>query len=301
MDRNDIGWAGAFCAVVTPFQKDGDLDEVAFKENIQLLLDEGISGLVVAGCTGEFWSMTESERLRTFELAKETAGDAATVIGHASAIRTSEAISYATGARERGLDGVMLTPPAYVLSSSSEILEHYRAVSSEGQLPILLYNIPRRVGSEIDGDLLEKLADVEYVVAYKQSSSRFQGVIEAIQRVGTKIRLLPGHSVEWGLASLAMGADGYVGSVEPQILGERAISLYRLFANGDLDAAQEVQFECIATDRLVHGGVGTFPSSLKAAMNVVGRPGGYPREPLQPVTEEQEQRLRAHLRPMTGV
>jgi 4-hydroxy-tetrahydrodipicolinate synthase len=298
MDRNSVDWSGNTCAIVTPFNRDGSLDERSFRENIRLLIDEGIDGIVVAGCTGEFWSLSDEERLLLFELARDEAGDAIHVIGNVSAIRTADAIRFARAAQERNLDGIMLTPPFYARPGENEVLAHYQAVSNAVPLPILVYNIPSRQAITLSIDLLDKIADVENVVAVKQSSNAFQDVTETIRRLNGRIYVLPGHSVDRGVAALSMGADGYVSSVEPQALGRPAIALYRLCREGRWDEAQQVQMQCVEVDHAVHGGAGTFPGSLKAAMNLLGRPGGYPRDPLLPLTDEQEQYLKSVLRPL---
>jgi 4-hydroxy-tetrahydrodipicolinate synthase len=87
-----------------------------------------------------------------------------------------------------------------------------------------------------------------------------------------------------------MGCDGYVSSVEPQVMGRDAVRLYSLSKESP-EEARALQYKCIALDGAIHGGVGTFPASLKAAMNMLGRPGGYPREPLLPLTDEETGRL----------
>lgn len=296
MNRDSVQWQGNICAIVTPFNRDGSMDEQSFRENIRLLMSEGVDGIVVAGCTGEFWSLDDDERLRLFDMAMEEAGGKIVVIGNASAIRTSDSIRYARAVKERGLDGIMLTPPFYARPGEREILAHYQAVSDAVKLPILLYNIPSRQAVQVPMNLLLQLCEVDTVVAIKQSAAAFQDVMETLRLCKEKLRILPGHSVDRGVPSVLMGADGYVSSVEPQILGREAISMYALTKSGNLEEAQRVQFRCIELDHAIHGGAGTFPASLKAAMNMLGRPGGYPREPLLSLTDDEEKKVRHTLK-----
>lgn len=289
MDRNSVSWQGNLCAVVTPFNRDGSIDETAFTRNIELLDREGVEGVVIAGCTGEFWSLSDDERIRLFDLAR-TATDKV-VIGNVSSIMTSVSIALANAAKDRQLDGIMLTPPYYAKPSPNEIVHHYQRVSDAVEIPILLYNIPSRQAVAPSVDLISVLADVDNVVAIKQSAAEFQTVVDTLDLVQDRILVLPGHSVDRGLPCLTMGADGYVSSVEPQAMGEEAIALYRLAVEGKLAEALRVQRRCIALDKAIHGDVGTFPASLKAAMNLRGRPGGYPREPFLPLTADQERTL----------
>jgi len=295
MNRDSVNWKGNMCAVVTPFNRDSSIDYTAFKENIRLLISEGIDGIIVAGCTGEFWSLTDEERLDLFTVGRETAGRDVVVIGNASAIQTAASVRFGKAAQERGLDGIMLTPPYYARPSQREILAHFQTVSDHVPLPILVYNIPGRQAVEVSINLLDQICDVPNVVAVKQSSNSFQDVLETIRTCKEKILILPGHSVDRGFPSVIMGADGYISSVESQVLGREAIEMYKLAAAGELDAARRVQFRCIELDHAIHGGVGTFPASLKAAMNLVGRPGGHPRDPLLPLTSQEEAKLKSTL------
>lgn len=293
MDRNSVDWYGNFCAVVTPFNKNGAVDESAFQENIRLLVSEGLNGIVVAGDTGEFWALSDAERFRIFELARNTTDKP--VIGNASAIVTSQSAAYAKGAKDRGLDGIMLTPPYYARPSVREIEHHFRAVSNAAEIPILLYNMPSRQALTLTPEDIVILSNVENAVAIKQSAADFNSVTDTIRLVGSKIRIMAGHSVDRGLACVIMGADGYISSVESQVMGREAIELYELAAGNQIEKARKVQMRCIELDKAIHGNVGTFPASLKMAMNLCGRPGGYPREPLLPPTEEQTDSLKKTL------
>ncbi len=293
MDRNSVDWYGNFCAVVTPFNRGGNIDEAAFQENIRLLVSEGIRGIVVAGCTGEFWALSDGERLRLFELAREATD--VFVIGNASAIVTGHSVAYAQGAKDRALDGIMLTPPFYARPNDREIVHHYRRVSDAVELPILMYNIPSRQAVAPSIGVIEQLVQVDNVVAFKQSASEFGAVLDTLRAVGDAIRVMPGHSVDRGVPCLVMGADGYVSSVESQVMGRDAVRMYELVMEGNLEEARDIQMRCVALDKAIHGDAGTFPASLKAAMNFCGRPGGYPREPLLPLTEQESSNLRATL------
>lgn len=135
------------------------------------------------------------------------------------------------------------------------------------------------------------MASVDKIVAIKQSAPGFDDVTDAVALVGRQIRIFAGHSVTRGFPVIAMGCDGFVSSVEPQVMGREAIELYALSRSGKAEEARALQYKCIALDQAIHGGVGTFPASLKEAMNILGRPGGYPREPLLPLTAEERGRL----------
>ena len=300
MDRGSVNWRGNFCAAITPFAEDGVLDEDRFARNLHLLLDEGIDGFVIAGHTGEAWALDATERFRIFEIAVEVAAGRVPVIGAVSAIRTGEAVALARGAASRRLDGVMLTAPAYAMVNESEILAHFQAVSDACPLPIMLYNIPRRIGRDLSPELLVRAAEIDGVVALKQSSPSFDDIGRAIDACGDRMLIFAGNSADRGLPAAALGADGFVSSVETQALGAEAIALWRLSSVGDVAAAREVQRKCSRVKKFL-GAFGTEPAALKVAMNHTGRPGGYPRPPILPLSPEQAAQVEAFMDQLTLV
>jgi 4-hydroxy-tetrahydrodipicolinate synthase len=170
-----------------------------------------------------------------------------------------------------------------------EVIAHYKAVSDAVKIPILVYNIPRRTGINLDEKFLEKLADVDCVVAVKESSDDFVQTERTIKALRDRMIILPGHSAVRGFPLVLMGADGYVSSLESQVMGKEAIGLYRLAANREIEKGRAVQETCLILDTEMRR-CGTFPANVKAAMNLRGRPGGFPRRPLlQPSREEQEE------------
>lgn len=294
MNDGKVDWKGNFTAVVTPFTEDGDIDETKFVDNIELLLSEGLHGVIVSGCTGESWSLEADERLRLFKLAVEAVKGRGPVIAGTGGIVTRKVMELSRAAKEAGVDGVMILPPYYAMINDKEVVAHYQAVSDGARVPILLYNIPRRTGINLTPDLCKRLADIEYVAAIKESSNDFIQVEATLAAVGDRITVFTGHSAERGMAAVIMGCPGYVSSMETQVMGREAIDLYELTAKGDLDAARRVQMRTLALDKAMRG-IGTFPANLKAAMNMLGRPGGYVRPPLLDLDEEQQARVRAVL------
>ncbi len=300
MDRRSVNWRGNFCAAITPFAADGGLDEDRFARNLHLLLDEGIDGFVIAGHTGEAWALDATERFRVFEIAVEAAAGRVPVIGAVSAIRTGEAVALARGAEARRLDGVMLTAPAYAMVDETEILAHFQAVSDACPLPIMLYNIPRRIGRDLSPELLARAAEIDGVVALKQSSPSFDDIGRAIDACGERMLIFAGNSADRGLPAAALGADGFVSSVETQALGTEAIALWRLSIDGDIAAARTVQRKCSRVKKFL-GAFGTEPAALKVAMNHTGRPGGYPRPPILPLSAEEAAQVEAFMDELTLV
>ena len=289
MDRRDVNWKGSFCALITPFKENEEVDEKLFRDNIELLISEGLDGIVISGCTGESWSLTKDDKKKIFKWGVEQARNRVTVIGGVGQIITKDVIELAQYAKEIHMNGVMILPPYYCLIKEREVIAHYKAVSDAVKIPILVYNIPRRTSINLDEKFLEKLADIDCVVAVKESSDDFVQTERTIKALKDRLVILPGHSAVRGFPLVLMGADGYVSSLESQVMGKEAISLYQLAVNREIEKGRAVQEKCLILDTEMRK-CGTFPANVKAAMNLRGRPGGFPRRPLLlPSKEEQEE------------
>lgn len=291
MNDGKVNWRGSYVAVVTPFTKEREVDLEAFRENLDFLLGEGAHGLVVSGCTGESWSLTTEEKVTLFQAAVDVAGPGVPVIAGTGHLQTDEVVELSRRAKEIGTAGVMILPPYYCRPGKREILSHYRAVSDAAEHPILLYNIPSRVGRDLTPDLVEELAEVEWVVGIKESSDTFLRVETLLATVGERINVLTGHSAERGVPAVLMGAKGFVSSMESQLMGREAIGMYDLIQEGEIEQAAKVQLKTLRLDQAMRT-VGTFPANLKAGMNELGRTGGYPRPPLLELTPEEVGRVR---------
>jgi 4-hydroxy-tetrahydrodipicolinate synthase len=288
-------WQGNFVATVTPFHENGDIDEGRFIANLQLLMEEGADGFVIAGCTGESWALKDDERVRLFELAVTHTQSRVPVIASVSKIVTSEVVKLARAAAETGVAGVLALPPYFALPGRREIVSHFEAISEGSELPIMIYNNPRRTAINLTPNILDEMADIKHVVAVKESSSDFVQTEKTIHVLGDRIAVFTGHSAERGAAAVLMGVVGFVSSLEGQIMGRRALDLWNAAASGDFLQARIIQRETLQLQTAVSSCGGTSPADVKAAMNLLGRPGGFPRRPILPLTAAQERDLADHL------
>jgi dihydrodipicolinate synthase/N-acetylneuraminate lyase len=291
MNNGKVAWGGNFPAVITPFTSNGDIDEACFTANIERLLSEGAHGVVVSGSNGESWALKGPERLALFRLAKNVAGTAATVIGGTGSIPTGDVVELTKAARDTGVDGVMIMPPYYCGAGRREVVAHFQTISDEAACPILVYNSPKATGVDIVADFAAELAEIEWVVAIKQSTLDFTVFEQTVAACGDTIHVFTGHSAKRGLASVLAGAAGFVSSLDPHVLGREGISLYDLSVNGDYDAARKVQMRTLALDRGL-AGIGSGALVMKAAMNMLGRPAGVPRRPLLEASPSEKDRIR---------
>lgn len=284
------GFRGVIPALTTPFHADLSLDEDAFARLAGMVIGDGVDGLLVNGCTGESWSLTADERATIFRIAAQVAGGRLKVIAGCSAITSAETIAKIDQAAKAGCDYAMVSPPWYVIPGPEEIMDHYRAVLEASALPVVLYNIPRRTGVQITPDMVDRLADHPKVIAIKESSKDWGILSQVIRRAGDRINVFAGYASFFGLAALTEGAVGYMDSATP-VFGTRSPEFYRACVSGDLATARRIQIE-MASMLDSFFGLGTFPSSVKAALDLIGRPGGPTRPPIKSLTPAQRDTLR---------
>jgi 4-hydroxy-tetrahydrodipicolinate synthase len=288
MDKRTL--KGVIPALTTPFHEDQSLDLPGFSRLVELVIGDGVDGIVVNGCTGESWAIADAERSAIFRAATDAARGRVPVIAGCSGISAPDTIAKVRQAQDAGCDAVMISPPWYILMGQEEIHDHYRAVLGEIGAPVMLYNIPRRTGVQIGVDVIDRLADDPKVIAIKESSKDWGILSSVIRRVSDRISVLAGYASFYGLAAITEGALGYVDSSTP-VFGTRSIDFYRSARDGDVVTARQIQTEMsgILADFF---GLGTFPASVKGALDLLGRPGGRTRDPIRPLNDEQKLKLR---------
>jgi len=294
MDKRSVDWHGCMPAIVTPFDAQGRLDEPAFRWNVELCIGYGATGLVVNGCTGEFWSQTIEERKRTMKLCVDVTRGRVPVIAGTGAITTPDVIEMTDYAKQIGCDGVMIINPYFVKPSVADIIAHYQAVSDAVRIPIMLYNLPMCSGNDLTPELVSRLSDIENVVAIKESSGNFTQFMKTMTLAGDRIHCFAGMAAFIGMSALFMGAAGYV-DTQMNYWGEEAREFYDVGRRGDLVRGRELQAKSRALHELMLANGRNLYTSIKAAMNVYGRPGGYPRLPLRPLGEADVAQIREAL------
>ncbi len=284
---------GVIPALTTPFDENEELDLSGLRRLIDHVLDDGVHALLVNGCTGESWALEDEERQAVFETSVDQTAGRCPVIAGCGATSARKAIASARQAERAGCDAIMIQPPWYVLPGEEEVEAYYRRILEETELPMVVYNIPRRTGITLSAALVDRLADEPRVIALKESSKDFVLLSEMVRRVADRMTVLAGYASVIGLAALSVGALGYIDSSTP-VLGKRSREFYDAVMSGDVVRGRQMQTEMAKLNRTLFG-VGTFPAGVKAALELLGRPGGSPREPIQPLNPEQREQLRAVL------
>ncbi|MSO53691.1 MAG: dihydrodipicolinate synthase family protein [Rhodospirillales bacterium] len=287
MDKRSVDWEGPCVALVTPFDVKGGLDEKAFKQNVEQCLAVGATGLLASGCTGEFWAMTNEERKRVYKACVEASNGRAPVIAGTGAIRTEDVIELSAAAKDAGCSGVMVLPPFFVKPNVEDIVSHYQAVSDAVKIPILLYNIPSATINALTPELVSRLADIDNVVAIKESSFDFNNFYRTMALAGDRIKVFG-----QGLQGLHVGASGSF-HVHANYWDSRASEMNRAFKKGDLKTAEHIQALSIKMEDVFNNVLGiNYYVGVKATMEIMGRNGGYPRLPLKPLSDRELAKMR---------
>ena len=276
---------GVIPAITTPFKNDQTLDMDGFCRLIDLVIDDGVHGIVVNGCTGESWTFSPEETAQLFEAAARQAAGRVPIVAGCGAICARDAIAKVHQAQKAGCDAVMIQPPWYVLISLDEVYAYFKEILAAVDLPVMIYNIPRRTGINLSVELVDRLADEPQVVALKESSKDWLLLSAMIRRVKDRINVFAGYANLLGLAALTEGAVGYVDSSTP-VLGPKSLAFYTAATSGDLETARRMQAD-MAKLNAGFFGVGTFPAGIKVALDMLGRPGGRPRDPVKPLNADQ--------------
>ncbi|CAB4547388.1 MAG: 4-hydroxy-tetrahydrodipicolinate synthase [Actinobacteria bacterium] len=277
-------------AMVTPFDKDGAIDWDGVARLAQHLVDNGHDGIAVNGTTGEAPTTKSSEKLEIIRVVKSVVGPKITVLSGAGDNETSYTVEQAKRSEDAGADGLLVVVPYYNKPPQAGVEAHFRAVAAATKLPIMMYDIPGRTGIEIENDTIVRLFDsVDNIVALKDAKGNSASTSWVIQRCG--IPVYSGDDI-LNLPLLSIGAVGFV-SVCGHTVGLQLKAMLDAWFAGDSAKALSIH------QQLLPVFTGTFRTQgailTKAAMNLMGLPGGTTRLPLIDATAEQIAQLRKDL------
>jgi 4-hydroxy-tetrahydrodipicolinate synthase len=282
---------GSFVALVTPFKDDESLDEAKLKELIEFQIDGGTHGIVPCGTTGESPSLTEEEHDRVIELTVETVNGRVPIIagtGSNSTMRTLRATEHAKAA---GADAALIVTPYYNKPNQQGLYAHYMKIADSVDIPIIIYNVPPRCGTDILSDTVAQLAEHPNIVGLKEATGELKRASEVVSMCPDDFVVLSGDDINT-LPILSVGGKGVisvVANVDPADIAETC----NAFKAGNIELARKLHYKTmqLAVDLFIE----TNPIPAKTALMLMGKLNGQLRLPLAPLTPANQETLRQTL------
>lgn len=284
---------GTYSVMVTAYDDAGNFDAARMARYTDWQVTEGIHGLIPLGSTGEFLSLSTSERESVARCVVDTVAGRVPVLLGAGAESTEDVIENCRMATDIGADGVMIIPPFYSTPTEEELYRHYARISEATDLPIMLYNNPATANVDLTPPIVARLSTLKGVDYIKESTMDVTRVRDIIDLCGDRMTVFGGIM---GFESFVNGAQGWV-AVGSNIIPKACAQLFTLTADEqDYDAARALYAKMLPMIRLVGGH--RYVSATKKALELMGLPTGDPRSPRLPLAEADMPELMAALRAM---
>jgi 4-hydroxy-tetrahydrodipicolinate synthase len=286
-------FTGCGTALVTPFGRDGALDEDALRRLARRQIEAGINFLVPCGTTGENPTLTREEHLRVVGGVVEEAKPAGVpVLAGAGGYNTAEVVELAQECERLGASGILSVTPYYNKPTPEGLYQHYRAIAAKIGLPIVVYNVPGRTGLNIEPPVLKRLAEIDNVAGVKEASGNIAQIASVLERLPERFAVLAGDDAV-SLPVIALGGRGVISVVSNEIPAEMT-RMIQLCLSGDFAAARELYFRYLPLMEVNF--CESNPIPVKAAMGMMGLLEPAWRLPLTPPRTDSLAKIEAVLR-----
>jgi 4-hydroxy-tetrahydrodipicolinate synthase len=282
---------GCGTALVTPFKANGGIDAEAVKALVEWQIEEGIHFLVPCGSTGEAATMSISEHTKVVALAVRAAGGRVPIVAGAGSNDTAKAIELSKAMKDVGATHLLHTSPMYNKPPQRGIVAHYKAIAEAVDLPIVVYNVPGRTGSNIEAKTTLEISKIPGICAVKEASGNLGQIADVIRGRSADFSVLSGDD-EITLPVMALGGDGII-SVISNAVPKLMSKLCNCMKDGDLVNAQRLHFRLLPWMRAAF--IESNPLPAKAALAMMGKIQNVLRLPLVPMETKHEQAVRSAL------
>ena len=282
---------GSFVALVTPFKDDESLDEAKLKELIEFQIDGGTHGIVPCGTTGESPSLSEEEHDRVIEITVDTVNGRVPIIAGTGSNSTARTLRATEHAKAAGADAALIVTPYYNKPNQQGLYAHYMKIADSVDIPIIIYNVPPRCGTDILSDTVAQLAEHPNIVGLKEATGELKRSSELVSMCPDDFVVLSGDDINT-LPILSVGGKGVisvVANVDPGDIAETC----NAFKAGNIELARKLHYKTmpLAVDLFIE----TNPIPAKTALMLMGKLNGKLRLPLAPLTPANQETLRQTL------
>ncbi len=284
-------FTGTGTALVTPFRRDGLLDEPALRALIKRQIDAGINFLVPCGTTGESPTLTHQEHLRVVEIAVELAKGKVPVLAGAGGYNTHEVITLARELADIGANGILSVTPYYNKPTQEGLYQHFRAIANAVSLPVILYSVQGRTGVNIEPATVARLSQIENIIGIKEASGNISQMASILNAVHEDFLVFSGDDAIT-LPLIALGGHGVISVASNEIPAEMS-TLTRLALCGDFAGARRIHRKFLTLMEINF--IESNPIPVKTALAEMGLLEAVWRLPLVPPKQENRARIRAVL------
>ncbi len=278
---------GVYTALVTPFDENGDVDEATLRNLVDFQIENGISGLVPTGTTGESPTLSHEEHTKVVGIVIDQANGRVPVIAGTGSNSTKEAIYMTKMAADAGADATLQVTPYYNKPTQHSLIQHFNTVANEGGLPVIVYNIQGRSGVNIETSTLLSMAENDNIVGVKEASGNFNQMLDVVRSTPKSFSILSGDD-NLAVPLTIMGGHGVV-SVLSNILPREMSEMINAALAGNVAEAQRMHFRYMDLIKAMF--IETNPVPVKAAMAMREMITEKYRLPLTPMTKDHQEQL----------
>ena len=267
MGKRKLLFRGTGTALVTPFKKDGSVDEVVLRELVDRQIKAGVEALIPVGSTGEGATLTEAEQAQVIETVVDQTHGRVPVIGGASSNATAKAVALAGEVKRLGADAILTVAPFYNKPTQEGLYQHFSAIADAVEMPIVIYNVPGRTASNIEAATTLRLAgEIPYIAGIKEASGNLPQIMEILRHRPAGFGVWSGDD-NMTFPLVALGADGIISVVANEVPAEFS-RMVRYALKGKFDRAREIHFRLL--DLMNANFLESNPIPVKAAMAMMG-------------------------------
>jgi 4-hydroxy-tetrahydrodipicolinate synthase len=281
-------FGAVICAMVTPFDDDGNLDIAGAVKLARWLVDNGNDGLVLAGTTGEAPVLSDQEKRALWKAVREVVG--VPVIANTGTASTAHSVELTKMAADVGADGALVVTPYYNRPSQAGIQAHFRAIARASDLPVIAYDVPRRTGRELRTSTLASLASDAVIAALKDASGSIGATASLIEQAPSNFEVYSGED-PLTLPLLAVGAVGVI-SVASHWAGPQIGEMIAAYSKGDTESAIALNARLVESWDFESSDDAPNPVPTKAMLRALGLPAGECRLPMGPTPPGLAERAR---------
>jgi len=283
---------GVFTALVTPFNADKSINEEDLKKLIDFNVENGVSGIVPMGTTGESPTLNHDEHIQVIEIVCKHLNKRVPVIAGTGSNSTKEALFMTSRAKDLGADASLQVAPYYNKPTQEGFYLHFKAIADEVDLPMIIYNIPGRTGKNIETDTIVRLAEHPNIIGVKEASGSLPQMMDVIYRTPDDFIVLSGDD-NLTLPLMAAGGKGVI-SVASNIIPDRMSAMVRAGLNGNFEEMRKLHYELLPFFKVEF--IETNPIPIKTALAMKGMIKEVFRLPMCEMSAENKKKLKIVLK-----